>query len=246
MILPSPPVNQLIPASIGPVTFLIKSISLPSIPDVNCSTAHTPTLIIFPSIPLSKFSMNPNISPNIVSNKQNKISRIFLNAFCAAGPKKKSSGFNFLPSAAKTLKSDIILFINPVRILFNADLIILCICWAVDLICCSISTIAFVRGLIKFPWNDSRTEVNATKSVSACPISPTTLSSHKGGFFCVLVYFCVNPAHAPLLSHLAITFDVFVILLFLTSPDLTSFSFVIVGFSTATNPLFVAGTTLPV
>ena len=120
-------------------------------PDVNCSTAQIPTLITFPNKPLIKFVMKGRRSPNILSNKQNIILIIFLNAFCAAGPKKKSSGFNFLPIDAKTLKSDIILFINPVRILFSAFFIILCTASAVSLICCSISTIAFVRGSTKFP-----------------------------------------------------------------------------------------------
>ena len=124
-ILPRPPVNQFIPERIGLNPFSINPIPFFNIPETNCSTAHKGVLIIFPTIFFNIFSIKPNKSPKILSNTQKRILIIFLNALCAAGPKKKSSGLSFLFNPANILKSDMTLFIIPVRILFITFLNIL-------------------------------------------------------------------------------------------------------------------------
>ena len=102
------------------------------------------------------------------------------------------------------------------------------------------STIAFVRGSIKFPWNDSRTDANATKSVSACDISPITLSSHVDGLSCSLVlsltkaWCAALPTKFPSLSCNPVLLSL--ILLFSILPDSTFFGL----FSTITGSLIIS------
>ena len=146
--LPSPPSNQLIPSNIGcknPSSILN---TLFNIPETNCSTAQRGPLIIFVIIFSSIFLRKPNISPNNFWNKHHTISIIFINAFLAAGPKKKSRGLNFLLRIWKILNAPMIFLIIPVRALLIIFFIIPAICFAVLFISNVISTISLVRGFI--------------------------------------------------------------------------------------------------
>ena len=86
VILASPPVNQLIPDSKGPVRFSINPIALPKIPATNCFTEHKGPLTILLTNPLNIFKRESIIFLTTLSNIQNKIFNITFAAFQNADP----------------------------------------------------------------------------------------------------------------------------------------------------------------